>query len=454
MNMKMGALTGRRLLGGALVLITASVLTSPTAPAGQLQDGSIAAALAGINSLVHGPMRTYLGSPVLCARLAGRPPAPSGGGCTVRLQPDARDPQSPALSGALEFVATEPQRAQALLALLERLAAPNLRDRLAPLQKVALQMTLWELHEGLVKLRKAITPPYWNVVDPLILTCRRALGNALLSENEITGLPPTLDLLAKVAADPEVSASLDRLRDPNGGFLEIANPTILHTEITDGRLITRVFLALDPRSVDPLTHALMQAGDVRSIRVGRKPGGDYTRPHARVARPDPAMENRATTLPLRFAGVRGILLLFLAVLDEHWMPRPTPIVAAWQDYTMTRRAPNPPDKGRFEPGYGDHVRFRSIELRRLDGSATPRWDYVTVPPERPEPVGLLPRASTSDGARATTHRDNCVGCHFDGIAALDTRLPEWFDFEPPLSAAVPLPVQEWWQHLADSERER
>ena len=399
--------------------------------------------LDSIAVMVHGPEREYKGTPSLCAVVDQAFNGPvdhvqTDRNCLVRWRPNNRALITPAISGNLGSIIEDKGKFERTLSTLAELDS-MLRKGSQPnaTQKVAVQMLLWELYIGLDKAKQGAVPAQWDEIDRLSKATHGVLARTLMSQAEIDSLPATLPKIPGLVGLPGMQDLVRSLQGSESRFLEIVNPSILHTMMTDGRLITRVFLATE----DSLTNALLQFDDV--VSTPRNDGmTNHTTGPASLKR-----TVRATTLPEKAKGLHAILLLFTAVLDVEWTIRPTEIVTHWQEYKITDLAPSPAGRQRYEPGYGNHISFRSVELLRLDGSQDFEFLYELVDTDSIEPVGILPRSTSYDGGLATTHRDNCLGCHFHRVVALNTREPRLFRFEKPFSSPVPAPVSAYWQQL-------
>lgn len=431
----------------SLLLSLCLITTGRISGAHQDSGITIKDLLEQIAIILHGPERWYVGTDILCKSVGQNIELPirdffleKDGGCKMKLIPNICQLNSPAQAGALAHITDDMETTQKLLSLLDQLGWRVGEAGINPLQKVAVQMVLWDIYTGLMHRKLATHPRLWKTINTLILKCREVLGIVLLSEKEIRSLPDTLPILDRLARTPQIKPSVERLLNPQGGFLEISNPEILHTMITKGRLVTRVFFELGNHS--NWQHIMRKFIDVDQGSV----------PHIsnnKIMQKVVPGQGEVERLPVKYlpsveADFHGILIAFVAVLNKDWEPMPTPIVAIWAEYQITGVAPseihpNYPDEG------SEYINIRSIDLRRLDGSPNPTFEYGLTPDDFPEPVGVLPRNNTYDGGLATTHRDNCLGCHSNIIAALNKREPTVFQFSKPFDLPVPLSVQEYWE---------
>ena len=401
--------------------------------------------------ILHGPERQYIGTPHLCAAGLKEVKLPmrnfvleKDGGCKLTLIPDTRGINSPADARVLELITGDPYTFRRLLQLLDELGTLLQGHGITPLQKVAVQWIVWDLYTGLRGRKYAAAPKLWKQIDGFIKKFREVLDMVLLSDKEIDLLPATLPTLSDLAHTPEITATIKKLLNPQGGFLEISNPSILHTIITRGRLVTRVFLESRTGTAINLQHILKRFSDVDSASI---PG--QSEPAATLELKNdsgPPVKYLLHMVP----DFHAVFIGFLTVLDMNWKPKSTSIVALWQEYEFEA---NPAQQAqvKYVDQQGRITNFRSIELRRLDGSPMPQLEYERVPDDRPEPIGILPRNNTSNGGIATTHQDNCARCHYDRVAALDARRTTLFKFETPFKSPVPSTVQRYLENLSKPE---
>lgn len=405
--------------------------------------------------VVHGATRTYKGSHILCAASNVRKNAravKSGSGaeelesCKISLKPNLRALISPAASGDLEHITTNHEEFEKLSSLLRRLRAILETEQILPLQKMAVQLVVWELYSGLLEHKKSATPAAAAVASTLASESKLVLSKVLMTDGDIKALPNTLLNFAQLAHWPESKSYLQRLLDPSGSFTEVLNPSILHTMVSRGRLITRVFLEFEKSNAVKWESVLRKYDDaVFAFDAIDGTAGDLNNKQRKLEQKSGSVV-QVTDLPQSVRNLHAVLLAFVAVLDTHWKPQPTSIVGLWADYRVDGIAP--PLEQTLN-GKNEFIFFTSVELLRPRRESQADLEYLLKNEEEVEPTGFMPRNATMDGAIATTMRDNCIQCHVNRIASLNPREITIFRLSRPFQTRVPSVVQTYWDESGD-----
>jgi hypothetical protein len=368
--------------------------------------------------LVQGETIAVAASPVLC-QPGGKPVGKYADnaeewyfakeGCRLTYPPKpAAVVSSVSEQGWKEWFLARPGAPARLLALLQELQGLAASGSLSLQERLMVQSTAWEIAYGLQRFSKKDAELAAEIA-PLRRETVRLLDMTLFTPDEVRKLPSTLADLPARAAAPEIAPAVKQILAHDPGIVEVWSPTELHADILFGRFVARLFLTVPS-----------EEGRTKLARHLRDPKTSY---------------DSLRNLPLEFADVRAILVLYFNVLARGFVIEPTEVVAFWQEYAFSGRTS-------FEHTLDEaaaRVSFTSVACE---------YDLEAAKRKGGRPAdGLVCRKLDQDGMarrafldikpfiendRVTSLRGHCLRCHQNQVATFDTHGRRGLEFLLPL----------------------
>ena len=269
--------------------------------------------------LMHGRSVSVIGSPELCSG-AIAPPLDSASklndwyfstaNCRLTYRPDFTAVVSPLSERSSKVQFRSVDSRMRLVSVLDEMIQAVQVSNISIQERLIIQTTAWELAFGLdwfglndAEMQRGLEPAIHRAVRLLKITP--------FSSDEAKRVPSTLGDLPRLAAAPEMASDVKSLLAHNPDIVEVTVPTELHADLLFGRFTARIFLTTtDPTSRVSFRQFVMEKNtQYKDLR----------------------------DLPLKFAGIKAILVLYFNVLSSDLKIIPTEQVAFWHQYTFTEK---------------------------------------------------------------------------------------------------------------------
>jgi hypothetical protein len=385
----------------------------------QVKSRGVAEVYRDLSELIHGQPVSVVSSPELCSSGATSPPVDSApqlidwyfgqGRCELLYPPRPTSLVSPLAERQSKVVFRSAESRAKLFAILDELIQAVEGNQLSAQEKLIIHTTAWELAFsldwfGLHDLEME------RVLEPGVRRAVRLLRTTQFSPDELALLPATLKDLSQISSTPEIASDVESLLNHDSGIAEVVLPTELHADLHFGRFTPRVFLTLTR-------------------------GADRAAFRRYVTQKETRYED-LRNLPLKFAGIKGILVLYFNVLTADLKIIPTDQVAFWYEYTFS-------DKTAFELPFNEaanRIQFISIayvnKLGHRSALDTARPVYKQSDSKEMTRAGILDVKPVNPGERVNSRRAQCLRCHLNQIAAFDTHGPRRVAFSDPLTRSA------------------